>query len=102
MPKISLLLPGYSLNTDVGSIGFCSVLLIEGEKRVLFDPGHVGRRRFLVPALESRGLTPADIDAQFLSHSHWDHVQNVDLFGAAPVLIHPTERRYGRNPHPNA
>src|SRR5439155_2268935 len=99
--SISILLPGYSLNTDVGSIGFCSVLLIEGDKRVLFDPGHVGRRRFLLPALESRGLKPADIDTQFLSHCHWDHVQNIDLFEGATTLVHRDERRYTRHPHPN-
>jgi len=101
MPEISILLPGYSINTDAGSLGFCAVLLIEGEKRVLFDPGHVGRRRFLVPALESRGLTPSDIEVQFLSHCHWDHVQNLDLFDQATLLVHGDERRYSHRPHKN-
>ena len=101
MPEISILLPGYSLNTDAGSLGFCSVLLIEGEKRLLFDPGHVGRRRFLIPALESRGLAPADIEVQFLSHAHWDHVQNLDLFDRAQLLVHGDERRYSQRPHRN-
>lgn len=101
MPKIDVLLQGYSIGTDAGIIGFCSVVLIEGDKRVLFDPAHVGRRSLLLQALASRGLTPASIDAQVLSHSHWDHVQNVDLFDHAPLLVHPNERRYARNPHPN-
>ena len=44
MPKIDVLLHGFRFNTDAGIPGFCSVLLIEGEKRTLVDVGHVGRR----------------------------------------------------------
>jgi N-acyl homoserine lactone hydrolase len=101
MPTIDVLMDGYGLGTDQGIIGFCSVLLIEGEKRVLFDSAHVGRRSLLLSRLASRGLTPRDIDAQVLSHSHWDHVQNCDLFDHAPMLIHANERRYARRPHAN-
>ena len=31
MPKIDILMDGSGVGTDVGVIGFCSVLLIEGE-----------------------------------------------------------------------
>jgi hypothetical protein len=44
MPKLHILMEGSGVGTDVGIIGFCSVPLIEGEKRVLFDSAHVGRR----------------------------------------------------------
>ena len=30
MPKIDILMEGFSLGTDVGIIGFCSVILVEG------------------------------------------------------------------------
>src|SRR5687768_8512 len=73
MPKIDILMEGSSVNTDVGIIGFCSVVLVEGEKRVLFDSAHVGRRTYLEAQLQVRGLTPRDIDLQVLSHAHWDH-----------------------------
>ncbi|HXH22823.1 MAG TPA: MBL fold metallo-hydrolase [Dehalococcoidia bacterium] len=101
MPKIDVLMEGYGLGTDQGIIGFCAVVLIEGEKRVLFDSAHVGRRSLLLARLRERGLTPRDIDAQVLSHSHWDHVQNVDLFDHAALLLHPNERRYASRPHEN-
>lgn len=101
MPKIDVLLDGSSISTDVGTVAFCAVLLIEGEKRVLFDSAHVGRRTYLQAQLEARGITPADIDAQVLSHAHWDHVQNCDLFPDAPLLVHGDERRYAHNPHRN-
>lgn len=101
MPTIDILMEGYGVNSDVGIIGFCSVLLIEGEKRVLFDSAHVGRRTYLQAQLAQRGLTPSDIDLQVLSHAHWDHVQNCDLFDHAPMLLHHDERRYAQAPHRN-
>jgi N-acyl homoserine lactone hydrolase len=101
MPTIDILMEGSSVNTDVGIIGFCSVLLVEGEKRVLFDSAHVGRRTYLEAQLQARGLTPRDIDLQVLSHAHWDHIQNCDVFDHAPMLVHRAERRYAQKPHRN-
>src|SRR5579885_3177593 len=36
-----------------------------------------------------------------MSHAHWDHVQNIDLFEKATLLLHPDERRYAHRPHRN-
>ena len=94
MPSVTPLLNGYSLTSDHGNPAFCSVVLVEsGDERVLFDFGHVGRRRKLLTALADRGLEPADISKVVVSHGHWDHLQNADLFGKAQVLIHPDELR---------
>ena len=91
-PTLSTLLNGYSLSTDQGNPAFCSVHLVESEAgRVLFDCGHAGRRRKLLEALAARGLDPLDIDTVVLSHGHWDHVQNVDFFRRARVLLHADE-----------
>lgn len=104
---IQPLLLGRSLASDEGSLGFCSVLLVTTAlpggptRRVLFDTGHAGRRRALIRELGRVGLTPADIDAVVLSHSHWDHVQNVDLFPGARVLMHPGELAYVESPGPD-
>ena len=101
MPKIDILMQGSGVNTNVGIIGFCTVVLIEGEKRVLFDSAHVGRRTYMQEQLRVRGLTPDDIDLQVLSHAHWDHIQNLDVCRNAPILVHPDERAYAQDPHPN-
>ena len=101
MPKLTVLMHGASIGTDAGVIGFCSVILIEGERRILFDSAHVGRRTYLEAQLAARGLTTDDIDAQVLSHAHWDHVQNCDLFPDAPMLVHRDEVRYAHKPHRN-
>lgn len=101
MPRIDVIAQGFGIGTDVGTIGFCSVILIEGEKRVLFDTAHVGRRTYIQAKLAERGLSAADIDMQVLSHAHWDHVQNIDLFPGAPLLLHHLERKYALDPHDN-
>ncbi|HVQ94932.1 MAG TPA: MBL fold metallo-hydrolase [Mycobacteriales bacterium] len=107
LPTVEVLLQGFSLDTNVGLAGFCMVTLVEGvdasgeRKRILFDPAHVGRRILLWEALAKRGLRPRDIDGVVLSHSHWDHIQNIDVFDHAPIMIHPAERAYSLQPHRN-
>ena len=106
-PRIDVVLGGYDLGTDQGLAALCSVVLIEAPdadgttRRILVDPAHVGRRRFLMDALAQRGLTPSDIDLVVLTHAHWDHVQNLDVFEHAPIYLHPVERRYAQRPHRN-
>jgi glyoxylase-like metal-dependent hydrolase (beta-lactamase superfamily II) len=101
MATIDVLLDGLGARTEQGLLGFCSLLLVEGEQRTLVDVGHVGRRTLLLDALAARGLTPADIDNVLLSHSHWDHAQNLDAFASSRILMHPLERRYSAKPHRN-
>ncbi|GIS95873.1 MAG: hypothetical protein CM1200mP22_31100 [Dehalococcoidia bacterium] len=40
-----------------------------------------------------------DIDIVILTHMHWDHCQNTDLFTKARVLVNPTEIDYARSPN---
>ena len=101
MATVDVLLHGWNFRADTGIIGFCSVLLITGQKRTLVDVGHVGRRTALEEALTQRGLTPEDIDVSVMTHAHWDHNQNFDLFYNAPVLIHRLEHKYAHKPHRN-
>ena len=101
MPKVDVLVDGNPLRSPTAIMGLCSALLIEGEQRILVDTGHVGRRQALLAALRERGLTPKDIDLTVMTHAHWDHAQNFDLFDHAPVLIHRDERRYAQKPHVN-
>jgi N-acyl homoserine lactone hydrolase len=105
--KIDVLLEGIAMATDIGHPAFCAVVMIVGADangrttRILVDPAHVGRRPVLWEALAKRGLAPRDIDAVVLTHAHWDHVQNVDVFAHAPILMHPDEYAYSLNPHLN-
>ncbi|MFD7438205.1 MBL fold metallo-hydrolase [Streptomyces sp. NPDC059861] len=89
---VETLLLGGALTSEQGSAGFCGVYLVAcRSRRILFDCGHAGRRRALHRALARRELTTRDIDTVVLSHAHWDHIQNADLFRDADVLLHPAE-----------
>jgi N-acyl homoserine lactone hydrolase len=101
MPEIDLILEGWSVNLDQGNAAFCGVTLIRGAtKTILVDVAHVGRRSLLIENLAKAGLTPADIDTVVLSHSHWDHILNADVFKNAEFLLHPNEIEYAKAPHP--
>ncbi|WP_328875364.1 MBL fold metallo-hydrolase [Streptomyces sp. NBC_00287] len=107
MPTIDILLPGFALDTDQGYPAFCGVFLVRGPdaagrpRNILVDAAHVGRRPFLWTALAEHGLSADDIDTVVLTHAHWDHVQNIDLFPSATLVLHPDERRYAHTPHAN-
>lgn len=106
-PSVDTLLEGYRLGTDQGSVAFCAINLIEGLdengalKRIVVDTGHVGRRTDLDAALAQRGLGREDIDTVVCTHAHWDHIENLDIFTRAEVVLHTNERRYARRPHRN-
>src|SRR5262245_65824594 len=80
-PRIDLLVQGWTLNTNEGRLGFCGVTLIEvGGRRILVDVAQVGRRLLILDRLAARGLSPRDIDTVVMTHTHWDHLLNADVF----------------------
>lgn len=102
MPTLHTILEGVNVGTEQGIIGFCGVILIRSdETTILFDTGHVGRRTVLEDALTKAGVATGDVDYVFLSHAHWDHVQNIDIFENAQFLMSPRELAYARKPHRN-
>jgi N-acyl homoserine lactone hydrolase len=106
-PNVETVLDGYRLGSEQGAIAFCAITLIEGTdyqgavKRILVDTGHAGRRPALDAALGRRGLSRESIDIVVCTHAHWDHIENIDIFPDAEIVLHPDERRYARRPHRN-
>lgn len=101
MAEIQTLLQGSSISTTEGSIAFCAVTLVRGQRLTLVDVGHVGRRSVLLERLASTGYAPGDIERVVLTHAHWDHCQNIDLFPNAEVILHEDELEYSGAPHPD-
>lgn len=89
MVTMKMLLHGFTVASDQGSFAFCGITLIRGAKNTIVDTAHLGRRELIRAKLAEQGLTPADIDYVFLTHAHWDHSQNIDMFPNAKVLITP-------------
>ena len=98
MPEIKHLVTGFHVNTDQGALALCTIVLIQGEKNYLVDVGFKGRADLLKTSLEGLGLGVGDIDAIILTHSHWDHSQNTDVFPDAQIMIHPKELEYAEAP----
>jgi N-acyl homoserine lactone hydrolase len=104
---VDTLLQGYRIGSDQGSIAFCGINLVEGLdhegvlKRVVVDTGHAGRRRALEAELGRRSLSASDIDVVVCTHAHWDHIENLNIFDRAQVVLHADERRYAKRPHKN-
>ncbi len=100
MPNLEVLTYGFGLNTDQGSFGYSTIsLLTVGNRNIVVDTGPASRRGLLFKALQTRSLRPDDIDTVILTHLHWDHCQNTDLFRNARILVHPTELDYARKPN---
>jgi len=99
-PRFELLLHGNSLSFRGGFFGLCNVVLVwdsRGEP-ILFDTGHFCVRSSLVAALARKGIAPADLKHVFLSHLHFDHCHNVDLFPAASIYVSARELEYAAAP----
>ena len=100
MTSLEVLTYGFALTSDQGAFGYSTnSLLTVGNQNILVDTGPSSRRTVLYKALASNNLTPDDIDIVILTHMHWDHCQNTDLFRNARILLNPTEMDYARNPN---
>ena len=49
-------------------------------KNIIIDTSSYQNKNEIVSNLEKLNLKPSDIDILLLTHNHWDHVQNIDLF----------------------
>lgn len=96
-PQLDLLLCGSGINFQQGDLALSTIALVRSrgadgkEVRTVIDTGHVGMRRNLLEALAKRGVSAEEIDFVLLTHVHWDHVQNIDLFTNARIVLSRTE-----------
>ena len=95
LPSWQILLPGIPISSSRGALGWSTVTLIQaGEHNLLADTGSYGDRALLLAALHGAGLVPEDIHALFLTHFHYDHILNFDLFANAVIHLSAAEADY--------
>jgi N-acyl homoserine lactone hydrolase len=99
--QVDLLIPGLPAKADHFLFGICSLLLLrDGKRTILFDTGPFRVRPTLIAALAAHGLTPEQVDTVFVSHLHWDHIENIDLFRHAQILVPRLEFEYAAEVRP--
>ena len=71
----------------------CNAFLIDGDKKILVDPGHYHLFGHVRDDLSKLSLSPKDIDFVIITHGHPDHMEGVKLFAETSTLIamHATE-----------
>jgi hydroxyacylglutathione hydrolase len=72
----------YKLYFD--TFGSCAYLL-KLSKNILIDTSSKDNGEELIHDLKEAGLKPEEINIILLTHSHWDHTGNVDLFKNAKI-----------------
>ena len=92
--KYKLVLQGVPITTSRGLLGWSTVALIFGEKKILFDTGSYGDRKNLLLGLKKLGVIIEEIDIVFISHLHFDHCLNIELFESAEILVSKRELEY--------
>jgi glyoxylase-like metal-dependent hydrolase (beta-lactamase superfamily II) len=71
----------------------CNTFLIDGEQRILIDPGHYHLLSHVKEGLSELSLSLQDIDIVIITHGHPDHIEGIKAFFETPthIAIHKTE-----------
>jgi glyoxylase-like metal-dependent hydrolase (beta-lactamase superfamily II) len=89
------LLEGFPVSSPRGFLGWANALLLEDEAvRVAIDTGGPGDRGVLLKRMETIGLDPASVAILVLTHLHFDHCANADLFPRARIVLGRAEHAY--------
>ena len=67
------------------SFGSCVYLIKINEKNILVDTSSSANKHELTKNLKKLNLSPSNINAVILTHNHWDHVGNIDIFENAKI-----------------
>lgn len=85
---------GFPGRSHRGYLGLSGAYLVVGSRLLLYDTLGFGEREGLYARLEVLGVSPLDVTGVVLSHLHFDHAANADLFPWAEVYVHEAELRH--------
>ena len=78
---------GINIKPNKGAFGYASITLLkDGNEKILFDTGSYGVRNVIKDLLKKE-----KIDKLFISHLHFDHCSNLDLFRNSKIYINEKE-----------
>lgn len=102
--NVQILLSGASHTTLSGNLTISTVTLIQHRAGpTLIDCGAWNQRAALQTQLDRLDIAPRDVKNIILTHLHWDHCMNLDMFPLATLMIGMGElERLANNHHDNA
>ena len=65
----------------------CNTYFINGEKKILIDPGHYHLFDHVRDELSGLSLSPEDIDVVIITHGHPDHMEGVRIFQETDAVV---------------
>lgn len=85
------------------TVNNCNTYLINGDKKILIDPGHFHLFGHVTDNLSSISLSPEDIDIVIITHGHPDHFEGVKTFlnTSSLIAINETEFKFLDNSSPH-
>ena len=86
---IDVLYNGYPFKPKIGCFGIGSSYLVHAKKNILFDTGSYGARKKIIELLNTN-----KIDCVVISHLHFDHCSNLDLFCDTSIPIYISKAEY--------
>ena len=93
MDTIDVLLGGFFGASNRGFLGWSAIYLVTtpSGRRLIFDTGGYNERGTIPKLLDEHGIGVAAIEWVVLSHLHFDHAVNWDLFPNAELVVHEKE-----------
>jgi len=94
MATLDVLAIGYLVRDDDGDLleAHSTSTLVKTDKRlIVVDTSSRYMRPALKSSLKMLGIFAKDVDTVVLTHHHHDHIENLDLFPNAKVMIHSGE-----------
>ena len=91
MNYLDILAIGNLVRAEDGSVieaNSTSTLIRSGARLIVVDPGSRMLRPAVKLSFRQIGVFMKDVDTVVLTHPHHDHMENLDLFPDAEVLIH--------------
>lgn len=93
MAEVKILIPGYTtadaksaVPDDIERSCATVSLILDGDIKMVVDPGVLEDQKLLVDALKREGLKISDITHVGLTHSHPDHYINAGMFPEAKFV----------------
>lgn len=97
MPEINEIVGGLLVLSNRVRLGISPVILVKGKHSIVYDTAGPNARQYIAKELARKRIDPKKVDMLVISHSHWDHAMNPDIFPNAKILIGKEEYDYGKH-----